>query len=183
MKINCVWLWFHLEERAFVAENGPEATCLVDQVAGAVGAVRAGGWIQLRKFVKFIKKDFDLKKTYRRYWRRSGHSRNWTRRPQRERNWCKSQPTPKQGQPTEMKIYLNFKLDLNYQRCWNLQWTWETFWIDWQIWTNWISTGENWWLFIGKLIRSLGTRQWVIKFEHVALIYWYVSSKIPAVSI
>ena len=44
-KINCMCLWFDLEERAFVAENGPEATSLVDQIAGAVGAVRAGGWV------------------------------------------------------------------------------------------------------------------------------------------
>jgi hypothetical protein len=32
-----------LEERAFVAENGPEAAGLVDQIAGAISAVRAGG--------------------------------------------------------------------------------------------------------------------------------------------
>ena len=53
-KINCMCLWFDLEERAFVAENGPEATSLVDQIAGAVGAVRAGGWVNLRKIVKLI---------------------------------------------------------------------------------------------------------------------------------
>ena len=47
-------LWFDLEERTFVAENGPETTGLVDQIAGAVGAVRAGGWVNLRKIVKLI---------------------------------------------------------------------------------------------------------------------------------
>ena len=43
-----------LEERAFVAENGPEAAGFVDQIAGAVGAVRAGGCVNLRKLVKLI---------------------------------------------------------------------------------------------------------------------------------
>ena len=32
-----------LEERAFVADNGPGAAGLVDQVAGAVSVGRAGG--------------------------------------------------------------------------------------------------------------------------------------------
>ena len=41
-----------LEERAFVAENGPEAAGFVDQIVGAVGAVRAGGCV--RKVVKLI---------------------------------------------------------------------------------------------------------------------------------
>ena len=41
-----------LKERAFVAENGPEAAGFVDQIVGAVGAVRAGGCV--RKKVKLI---------------------------------------------------------------------------------------------------------------------------------
>jgi hypothetical protein len=32
-----------LEERALVAENGPEAAGLVDQIVGAISAVYAGG--------------------------------------------------------------------------------------------------------------------------------------------
>ena len=56
-----MWLWFDLEERAFVAENWPEAAGLVDQIAGAAGAVRAGGWVNLRRLVKLIKEYYDLK--------------------------------------------------------------------------------------------------------------------------
>ena len=37
-----------LEERAFVAVNGPEAAGFVVRIAGAVGAFRAGGCLNLR---------------------------------------------------------------------------------------------------------------------------------------
>ena len=38
-----------LEERAFPAKDGPEAAGLVDQIAGAVGVVGAGGCFISRK--------------------------------------------------------------------------------------------------------------------------------------
>ena len=58
-----MWLWFDLEERAFVAENGPEAAGFVDQIAGAVGAVHAGGCV--RKVVKLVLTYLDLNKNTR----------------------------------------------------------------------------------------------------------------------
>jgi hypothetical protein len=60
-EINFLWLWIDLEERAFVAENGPEAAGFVDQIAGAVSAISAGGCVNFKKSSQINKKCFYLK--------------------------------------------------------------------------------------------------------------------------